>query len=330
MFDSVFEQFSKGDNLALARLITMVEQDSSQAVEVIKRIFPFTGKSHIIGITGPPGAGKSTIIDKLISIFRREELSVGVVAVDPSSPCSGGAVLGDRVRMQNRSDDEKVFIRSMATRGNSGGLPASCRNVVNVLDAFGRDFTIVETAGVGQTELQVAEIADTTIVVLVPESGDFIQAMKAGILEIADIFVINKADRLGAENIAMDLEFIVMRNNRQDWWKIPVLMTQATNDVRIDELYTQINNHRDALIKSGKLALNRQRQRKDEFLRLLTQRTMEIVTNAIDHNQQMMDLLEMVSKGALDPYSASDQILNKISPIVANNAKSSSLITRRK
>jgi len=320
MADSIFEQFFNGDTRALARLITWVERDSSQSVEVMKQIYPFTGKAHIIGVTGPPGAGKSTIVDKLISIIRREGFSVGVVAVDPSSPCSGGAVLGDRIRMQHHTEDEKVFIRSMATRGNAGGLPKSCRNIISLMDAFGKDYIIVETVGVGQTELSVMEVADTTIVVLVPESGDSIQAMKAGILEIADIFVINKADRPGADIIAVDLEFIIERNQAHEWWNIPILQTQAANNVGIEDLFGKIQLHYGALKESGGLQLRRQGQKKEEFLKILTHRIMGKVDEIVSHNSQLSGYIEAVEKGRLDPYSASEIILSNIAlNIMADN-----------
>ncbi|MDP6783417.1 MAG: methylmalonyl Co-A mutase-associated GTPase MeaB, partial [Dehalococcoidia bacterium] len=199
------ERMLAGGQQPLARLITLVERESTEVPQIMKLIQPHLGKAHIIGITGPPGAGKSTMVDKLTAQIRKRGATVGIVAVDPTSPFSGGAVLGDRIRMQQHYLDEGVFIRSMATRGSHGGLPHTTRGVVKLMDAFGKDFILVETVGVGQTELDIMEAADSVVVVLVPEAGDTIQTLKAGLLEIADIFVVNKADREGANYMVTEL-----------------------------------------------------------------------------------------------------------------------------
>src|SRR6266478_4413071 len=222
----LLERYDGGDRRALARLITLVENRTPEVAAVMQRLYPRIGRAMVIGLTGPPGAGKSTLGDKLIGQFRAEGKKVGVVAVDPSSPFSGGAVLGDRVRMQEHFLDEGVFIRSLSTRGRHGGLARATREVVHLLDAFGHDVVLVETVGVGQTELDIMGLAHTTVVVLVPEAGDTIQVMKAGLLEIADVFVVNKADRDGADR--MKSELIQMLHLRPaSAWNIPVILTQA-------------------------------------------------------------------------------------------------------
>jgi LAO/AO transport system kinase len=195
-----------GDERALSRLITLVEKDTPEAPEIMRQICHRTGRAYWIGVTGPPGSGKSTLVDRLTAVLRRCGLTIGIIAVDPTSPFSGGAVLGDRIRMQQHYLDSDVFIRSMATRGSLGGLPRTARRVAKLMDAFGKDILILETVGVGQTELDIIESSDTTVVVLYPGGGDAIQTMKAGLMEIADIFVVNKADRPGADQVVAEIE----------------------------------------------------------------------------------------------------------------------------
>src|SRR5260370_24526633 len=220
-------------------------------------IQPRLGRAHVLGITGPPGAGKSTLVDRLTSHLRAEGAAVGVLAVDPSSPFTGGAVLGDRIRMQTHTLDPEVFIRSMATRGSLGGLARATGDVIKLLDAFGFSWIIIETVGVGQTELDIIRQADTTVVALVPESGDSIQAMKAGLMEVADVFVVNKADRAGAHALMAELRFSVhlhytSRGASQDVdWEVPVLATEGANDVGIGELLEAIKRHRTVLAQTG-------------------------------------------------------------------------------
>lgn len=297
-----------GAQQPLSRLISLVEQGSPDVPQIMKAVYSRLGKSYSIGVTGPPGAGKSTIVDRLIAVARGKGLSVGVIAVDPTSPFSGGAVLGDRIRMQQHYLDPEVFIRSMATRGSRGGLPTATRNVMKLLDAFGKDVIIVETVGVGQTELDIMETVDTTIVALVPEAGDTIQTMKAGLMEIADIFVVNKADRPGADKLVVELQSMLMLSPRSTQWQPPILATQAVNDVGIVELYQETERHREYTESSGELMRRRQRQRRDEFLHAVEQRLRNRLAKLMKDNAKLMSLLERVEGGDVDPYSAVDMM----------------------
>jgi LAO/AO transport system kinase len=299
-----------GNEASLARLITLVEREATEVPQIMSRIYPNLGKAYSVGFTGPPGAGKSSLVDRLTAVMRGSGCTVGIIACDPSSPFSGGAVLGDRIRMQQHYLDKGVFIRSLATRDSRGGLSRAARGAVKLMDASGKDFVLVETVGVGQTELDIVEAADTTVVVLVPEAGDAIQTMKAGLLEIADIFVVNKADREGADGLVAELEKMLHQSPKQEWWQVPVLMTQATKDIGIPELYESILKHKEVLEQTGKLALHRQRQRKSEFMHTIQQRLVARILKLVEREGSMMTSLERVEKGDIDPYSASMEILN--------------------
>ena len=304
------ESMLGGNQQSLARLISMVERESYEVYEIMEEIYSHTGGAYSIGITGPPGGGKSTMVDKLAAVARGKGLTVGIVAVDPTSPFSGGAVLGDRIRMQQHYLDDDVFIRSMATRGSHGGLPRTATAVLKLLDAFGKDIILVETVGVGQTELDIMETVDATIVVLVPEAGDTIQTMKAGLMEIADIFAVNKADRPGAEYLMAELELMLHQSPRQSWWEVPVLTTQAVNEVGIKELYEHVERYYQALGKSGRLDLKRQQQRKAEFFQTIERKIMTQVTESIESDGRLLSYLEKVEKGNINPYSAAKEILS--------------------
>ncbi|ETW96551.1 MAG: hypothetical protein ETSY1_26195 [Candidatus Entotheonella factor] len=309
-----------GDQRSLARLISRVEQDRADVPAIMQRLYPVLGKgtnAFCIGITGPPGAGKSTVTDKLTAHVRQLGMTVGIIAVDPTSPFSGGAVLGDRIRMQQHYLDDGVFIRSMATRGRHGGLSHTAKGVIKLLDAFGKDIIIVETVGVGQTELDIVETTDTTVVILVPEAGDTVQAMKAGIMEIADLFVVNKADRDGADRMLMDLRMLVHMNTEADGWEIPVLATQAHVNVGMTELYEAIEQHHTRLRETGQLAERRRAHRRRELLELLQHRLLTSILERMDHDPDLHTLVEQVQDAALDPYTAAQQILASYTPSVS-------------
>jgi LAO/AO transport system kinase len=303
------DQTLSGNKLSLARLITRVERDGADVPQIMKQIYGRLGKAYCVGITGPPGSGKSTIVDRLTALIRRDGLSVGIIAADPTSPFTGGAVLGDRIRMQQHYLDEGVFIRSMATRGSHGGLPHATGGVIKLLDAFGKDFILVETVGVGQTELDIMQNADTVVVVVVPEAGDTIQTMKAGLFEIADIFVVNKADRAGADNLAAELRMMVQLRPEEAWWQVPIMATEAINNIGIDELYRQIKNHRRALEETGRLQQRRQERRRREFLEIVEHRISDQLLKLVEADQELSRRMTIVEAGKVDPYSAADEIL---------------------
>ncbi|MBI4609846.1 MAG: methylmalonyl Co-A mutase-associated GTPase MeaB [Candidatus Rokubacteria bacterium] len=309
------ERMLEGDRLALARLITQVENRSPAVPEVMRRVHGRTGRAYVVGITGPPGSGKSTLVDCLTALLRAEGVSVGIIAVDPSSPFSGGAVLGDRIRMQSHAEDPEVFIRSMATRGSLGGLTRATGDVIRLLDAFGKQWVLIETVGVGQTELDIMRQADTTVVVLVPESGDAIQTMKAGLLEVADIFVVNKADRDGAGPLVSELRFMahLQRSSphapKDIEWESPALATEAQHGVGVEELLRDIRKHRELLEHSGALEKRRKARRRSDLQALLIEEIRQRVSRQLASNGALAATLEQVADGRLDPYSAVEQIL---------------------
>ena len=303
------EQMLKGEIVPLSRVISLVENESKEMPEIMKLIAPRAGKAYCVGITGPPGSGKSTLVDKLTAIIRKQDLTVGIIAADPSSPFTGGAVLGDRIRMQQHYLDEGVFIRSMASRGSLGGLPQTTGSVIKVLDAFGKDIILVETVGVGQSEIDIMKNSDTVVVVLCPEAGDSIQTMKAGLFEIADIFVVNKADHPGADNLIHDIQSMLHLHNGSSWWDIPALATEAVNNVGIEELYQQIQRHRRILEETGRLTQRRQKQRRDEFFETIKQKVGKRLIRAIKQDSELANYAQRVESGEIDPYSAADKVL---------------------
>jgi LAO/AO transport system kinase len=308
------ERMLGGDRLALARLITLVENRGPAVPAIMKAVHASSRGAYIVGITGPPGAGKSTVADRLIALLRAEGVAVGVVAVDPSSPFTGGAVLGDRIRMQAHALDPGVFIRSMATRGSLGGLARATRDVIRLLAAAGHQWVLIETVGVGQTELDIMKLADTTVVVLVPESGDAVQTMKAGLMEAADVFVVNKADRTGAHGLVAELTFAAHLHDASPTspkdveWRIPVLATEAQNGVGVAELLAAIRRHRAALDASGAFEARRRARRRLELQTVLVAEVAAAVERRICRGD-LDRLLEQVASGDLDPYSAVEAIL---------------------
>lgn len=304
------ERLIKGDKRALSRLITLVENREPGVEKALSLIYSHTGRTHLLGITGPPGAGKSTLTDKLIRQAREEGKKVGVVCVDPSSPFSGGAILGDRIRMQEHSADDKVFIRSIGTRGGQGGLSRSTLEVSMLLDAAGYDLVILETAGVGQTELGILEVAHTINVVLVPESGDDIQMMKAGILEIADILTVNKCDRQGSDHIVKELRAMLeLGMGEEGTWQIPVLKTVAEKAIGIEDVYAMVGKHREFLTRSGRIQLKRSHFAKTAILHIVRDMASQEAEEKMQSSRGQQ-LLEQVSRRELDPFTAAAKLLS--------------------
>jgi LAO/AO transport system kinase len=307
--DALVGRALAGDRVATAKLLSLVEQGGEGARAVVSRLHPHTGRAWSVGITGAPGAGKSTLTDELVMCMRDEDLDVGVLAVDPSSPFSGGAILGDRVRMQRHSTDPGVFIRSMASRGHLGGLALATPQAVRVLDAVGKEWVIVETVGVGQVEVEIASQADTTIVVVNPGWGDEVQAAKAGLLEIADIFVVNKADRPGADVTVSDLAGMLDLGARKRW-QPPIVRTIATTGDGLAELWDEIGAHREFLEADGAVDARRRARLVDEIRGLLAERLLERA-GAMTEGEAFDALVDSVADRTSDPYKAVDALLGE-------------------
>ncbi len=296
-----------------ARLIRLLEDRDPTGVEALKRIHPKTGRAWVLGITGPPGAGKSTLVDGLIGALRERGHRVGVLAVDPTSPFSGGAILGDRVRMQRHATDPGVFIRSMATRGQLGGLALATFDAALVLDAMGHDVVLVETVGVGQDELDVVELAHTTLVVNVPGLGDDVQAIKAGILEVGDVFVLNKADRPGADAAEKQLRLMLhLRRTPEGAWEPPLVRTVAARGEGLGDLLEACVSHREALARSGELATRAGRRRYRSFLELLRSSAAQRWLEAAAADPELAGLAGDVRAGRIDPYTAAERIATRL------------------
>jgi LAO/AO transport system kinase len=304
------EHMRTGAQRPLARLISMVEREDPAVPTIMQQLFPHCGQAYSIGITGPPGGGKSTLVDRLTAVIRKQGHTVGIIAADPTSPFSGGAILGDRIRMQQHYLDPGVFIRSMATREKHGGLPPSAKDVLKLMDAAGKDIIMVETVGVGQTELDIVETTDTVIVLLVPEAGDAIQTLKAGLMEIADIFVVNKADREGADRLIAELRMMREIQHDPQGWDIPILATQALHGRGIEELYAAVEAHRRFLEQSGELQRRRAQHRRNEFWSLVQQRMMQRLMQHAREDPQLSALIEQVMQAQLDPHTAAAQVLD--------------------
>jgi LAO/AO transport system kinase len=307
---SLSQRVLDGDSRAIARAISLIEDEAPAATDLIRRIFPSTGRAYLVGVTGPPGSGKSTLVDRITSGLRSAGQTVGVVAVDPTSPYTGGAILGDRVRMQAHAGDGGVFIRSMATRGHLGGLARATSEVALVLDAAGKDVILIETVGVGQDEIDIVRTADVSIVTLVPGSGDEVQALKAGIMEIADIFVVNKADREGADRTVASIEAnLSLQTFAADAWRPPILKTEATTGAGVPELVATIDRFR---IHTAASQGSRRRARAEFRLReLLAQRFVQHVEQRVLVAGEFEGLLDRIAARDLDPYTAVDEIVGR-------------------
>ena len=301
----------EGDVRAAARLMRGIEDEAPNAVEELNSIYPHTGRAHIVGVAGASGVGKSTLVDTIITTLRQKDMTVGVIAIDPSSPFTGGAILGDRVRMQKHSTDQGVFIRSLATRGWTGGLSKAAISMVHVMDAMSKDIILVETVGIGQAEIDITKIADTCILILTPGMGDAIQMMKAGIQEAADIFVVNKADQDGASNLEAELQVMLeMKSYLASDWKPAIVLTEAINSKGIEELVAEILRHRQFLISGGELEKRRKERAKLELIGAIESTIKNYVEAGIDQDY-LEKLIDNLVRRKTNPNSAALEIINR-------------------
>ena len=311
MMKPISEKVIKGDQRSIAKLITLVENDSEEATKIMKEIHSHTGKAHVIGITGVMGCGKSTLIYELTKQFRVNGKKVGIIAIDPTSQFSGGALLGDRIRMMELAMDEGVFIRSMGTRGMLGGLASAVYDVVEIMDASGKDIILVETVGVGQAEVDIIKIADSTIVVIVPGLGDSIQTLKAGIMEIADIYVVNKADRQGVEQAVAEVQSLVDIECARKERKTPIVQTIAKESQNIEELIKTIDEHKKYLEDTKKLVEQRKIRYEAELVEIIRKKLMNYIFNEEKFKETLETLLHQISIKKIDPHTASEIILDQ-------------------
>ena len=302
----------RGDVRAIARAITTVENDAPEAAALLSALFPHAGKAVVIGVTGPPGAGKSTLVDRMTAHLRKAGKTVGIVAVDPTSPYTGGAILGDRIRMQAHATDEGVFIRSMATRGHLGGLAAATGRVLTVLQAAGKDVILVETVGVGQDEVEIVGAADVSVVVLVPGLGDEVQALKAGIMEIADVFVVNKADREGVDRVVAEIESMLSLAPAVDGERPAIVQTVAANDQGVAELLSAVDDFRGRAERTGVLARKRRAHLKQEFEDTLQDRLMRVVRRRVLGPDEVERTVDRLEARAVDPFAAADAVIERM------------------
>jgi LAO/AO transport system kinase len=314
MMTSVAEKVVAGDIRTVARLIRDIDDGMPEVRQVLKELYPHTGRAYVIGITGSPGVGKSTLVDQMVAHLRKRGKTVGVLAVDPTSPFSGGAILGDRVRMQRHSMDQGVFIRSMATRGHFGGLTQSTRSAIDVMDAMGKDYILVETVGVGQDEVDVVRSAHTTVIVVIPGMGDDIQAIKAGILEVGDIFLINKADREGSDKTMSDLRLMIEMDQKkynEGGWKPPILKVEAVFDKGVDEFLEAVDRHAAYLATiAGGLHFRGNRDKvRQELGEMIKARLIEEVLDRLTESGEFDRAVASIVEGKVDPYTACEELV---------------------
>ncbi len=301
----------QGNRRAAARLISLVENDDPQKRELLKDLYPHTGNAYVIGVTGAPGSGKSSLVDWLLKLMRKDGLKVGVIAVDPTSPFSGGAILGDRIRMQDHALDQDIFIRSMGTRGSLGGLSRATREAIQVMDAFGKDIVLIETVGVGQSEIDIVRTADSTLVVLTPAGGDSVQTIKAGIMEIADVFAVNKSDLPGSDRTVTEVNMMLdMKKSKE--WRPPVIPTVSLINEGIDQLWEALQEHRRYMEESGRLLDIRRERVGRELTEQVEYLVKSSIWNQVKEEIELESLVEKIVHRRQDPYSAAADLLDKI------------------
>lgn len=320
--EGISKDILSGDRRSLARALSIVEDGGAEASWLVRKLFPHSGKAHLIGVTGSPGVGKSTLVDALIAEIRQTSgLKVGVLAVDPTSPFTGGAILGDRIRMQTHTLDKNVFIRSMANRGHPGGTALATYDAVRMLEASGYDVVIIETVGVGQSELAIAKTADTTVLVLMPGSGDDVQAIKSGIMEIGDVFVVNKGDLPGAQKTATEILQSFELSKNESGWHPPVDITNAEVNEGVDKVWQHIRDHRQWLEKTGKLKERRRAKIEAELAELVAAIARENLKSSLEHSSEVQSVLTQLVDHKMDPHSAAEEVIQTIFTEPCNPSK---------